>query len=184
MARNSISSIVFASAFGVLAVLTLPGFFRHWYDTGTGHALAKVVVSENVAVDSIPAAQLTAYRSRAEDEGFKCAVYMVLGQHVPALLLILFTIGLLAPSVAHRFRVFLRFAFWTVWLLGMLFLSVGAGYWGSAPAFPASLGPAFVIYLHAALAFGIIIGIGKLIQRRKRRKSAGDRDIERVKAGE
>ena len=60
---------------------------------------------------------------------------------------------------------FLRFAFFGVWIIGILFLAIGTGYWGQALQLPESLGSAFLIYLAAVIFFGLILGIGKLIQR-------------------
>ncbi len=165
MAKRSTASIVLVIIFGVLAVVTLPGFFRYFYRAGAGHAFLEIVQSQNLPWDSMTAAQRAPYQAHGKAEGFKCAMLMTFGQHIPGYLFGFITIGLLTRSISHGFRVFLRFAFFAVWILGMLFLAFGTGYWGQALQFPESLGPAFLIYLVAVIFFGLILGIGKLIQR-------------------
>lgn len=170
MATRSTASIVLAIIFGVLAVITLPGFFRYFYRAGTGHAFRDIYMSENLPWDNMTDAQRAPYQARANAKGFKCAMLMTFGQHVPGYLFIFITIGLLTRSITGPFRVFLRFGFFAVWILGMIFLAMGSGYWGQALPLPDSLGPAFIIYLVAATFFGIVIGIGKLIQRGTRKR--------------
>lgn len=162
MARKSATvSLVLAIIFCILAVITLPGFFRYFYRAGEGHAFREIVQSENLPWDSMTQA-----------EGLKYALLMTFGQPIPNYLFVLITIGLLTRSIPHGFRVFLRSAFFGIWILGMIFLALGLGYWGQALPFPESLGPAFIIYLVEAMFFGIIIVIGKLIQRGSRKKEA------------
>jgi len=163
--------LVLVIVFGVLAVITLPGFLRYFYHLGTGHAFSEIVQSENLQWDTMSDAERAPYSARVEAEGLKCAVLMTLGQYIPFYLFVIITIVLLTRSISHGFRVFLRFAFFAVWILGMLFLSLGIGYWGQAPQFPESLGPASVIYLAVLILFGIILGIGKLIQLATRKQA-------------
>ncbi len=163
--KSGIVSLILTIIFGVLAVITLPGFFSYFYRAGAGHAFLKIYDSEQVAWDSMSDAERAPYRACAKAEGFKCALLMTFGQHIPFYLFVLITIGLLTRSISQGFRVFLRFSFFLVWILGILFLSLGTGYWGQANPFPHSLGPTFLIYLVAVILFGIILGIGKLIQR-------------------
>lgn len=150
---------VLAAIFVVLAILTLSGFARYFYRAGTGHAFLEFMQSENLPWDSMTDARRAPYLARARAEGFKCAVLMVLGQYIPGCLLVLITIGLLTRSISHTRRVFLRFAFWGVWVLGTFFLALGSGYWGQAIPFPQSLAPAFILYLVAAMLFGFILGL-------------------------
>lgn len=168
--KSAAISIVLAIIFGVLVVITLPGFFKYFYRAGAGHAIGEILQSENLPWDSMTQAEREPYKLRSGTEGIKCALLMTFGQYIPGYLFVLITIGILTRSISHGFRVFLRFAFFTVWILGMIFLALGTGYWGQALPFPASLGPAFIIYLVAAMFFGIVIGIGKLIQRESRKK--------------
>ena len=170
--KSGIVSLVLVIIFGVIAVITLPGFFSYFYRAGAGHAFLKIYNSEQIAWDSMSDAERTPYRASAKAEGFKCALLMTFGQHIPLYLFVLITIGLLTRSISRGFRVFLRFSFFCVWIFGILFLSLGMGYWGQANPFPDSLGPAFLIYLVAVLLFGIILGIGKLIQRTSRKPVA------------
>ena len=104
--------------------------------------------------------------AEADAAGLKCAVLMTLGQHIPFYLFILITVGLFTCSISHGFRVFLRCAFFGVWLLGMFFLSLGTECWGQGIPFPESLGPAFLIYLVVVTVFGIVLGIGRLCRRK------------------
>ncbi len=171
MAKRSTASIVIVIIFVVLALVTVPGFFWYFYRAGTGHAFREIVQTQNLPWDSMTAAQRAPYLSHGKAEGFKCAMLMTFGQHIPGYLFVFIAIGLLTRSISHGFRVFLRFAFFAVWILGLLFLAFGTGYWGQALQFPESLGPALIIYLAVATFFGIVIGIGKLIQRRSTKKA-------------
>jgi len=172
MAKRSTASILLLIIIGGLAVITLPGFYRYFYRAGAGRAFREIAQAEDLAWDSMTASQRTPYQARAGVEGFKCAMLMTFGQHVPAYLFVFITIGLLTSSIPHGLRVFLRFAFFGVWILGMFFLALGLRYWGQALPLPQSLGPAFIIYLVAVTFFGIIIGTSKLIQRGKSKKEA------------
>jgi hypothetical protein len=169
--KRSLASLILTVIFVVVAVITLPGFFSYFYRAGVGHAFFEIVQSENLQWDTMCDAERAPYSARAEAEGLKCAVLMALGQHIPFYLFVIIIIGLLTRSISDGFRLFLRFAFFVVWILGMLFLSFGAGYWGQAPQFPESVGPAFLIYLAAVAFFGVILGIGKLIQRGTMKKA-------------
>ncbi len=172
MPRNrSVASLILTVIFVVLAVITLPGFFSYFYRAGVGQALFEIVQSENVQWDTLSDAERAAYGARSEAEGLKCAVLMILGEHIPFLLLILITIALLTRSISRGFRRFLRLAFFGVWILGLLFLSFGVGYWGQAPQFPESLSCVLLIYLVVLGLFGMILGIGKLIQATSRKQA-------------
>jgi hypothetical protein len=164
--KSGIISLIIAIFFGVLAVVTLPGFFSYFYRTGTGHAISEIMDSEQLwnQWDKMGDAERAPYKARARAEGVKCALFMTFGQHLPFFLFILISIGLLTSSIPRGFRVFLRCAFFGVWIIGLFFLAIGTGYWGQASSFPYSLGPAFLIYLAVVTFFGVILGIGKLIR--------------------
>lgn len=164
MATRSIVPIVLTVIIVVLAIATLPGFFQYFYKLGIGHAFGVMADAENPDWNSMTVAQRAPYLAHVKTEGFKCAMLMTFGQHVPGYLFILITIGLLTRSITGTFRVFLRFAFFAVFILGMFCLALRSGYCGQPPL-PDSLEPAFILYLVAATFFGIVIGTGKLIQR-------------------
>ncbi len=170
MAKKLTASIILIITFGLIAVLTLPGFFRYSYHYGAGHAFREIRKSESLQWDSMTDSERAPYQARALTKGFKYAMLMTFGQHIPSCLFVFITIGLLTRSISHGFRVFLRFAFFGVWILGMFFLTLGLGYGGQSLPFPDSLVAAFIIYLIAVTFFGIVIGIGKLIQRGKRNR--------------
>jgi len=158
-------SIAIAIIVAVIAVVMLPGFINKWYRIGTGHAFAEIMDRENVQWNSLSESERTPYRDRAMIEGQKCVAFMVAGQHLPLYLSILIVIGILTPSFSTKFKMPLILGLFTVWLVGMSCLAFGARYWGQSLHFPVSLGSAFLIYLMAGVVFGIIVGIGKLIQR-------------------
>ena len=163
--------IVFQVIFGLLAIITLPGFFNYFYRLGAGHAFIEMMDKNKLDWNSLMQEERKPYQDYSDNQGFKCAVFMTIGQHVPMYLFIIITIGLLNRSITNRLRVFLRFAFWGVWLVGATFLAIGSGYWGQAIQFPKSVLPAVLIYLIVAIFCGIILGISKLIQKSKGAKS-------------
>jgi hypothetical protein len=162
--RNRVSLIIVILV-AIIALLTLPGYFRYFQRIGTGHAFREIAMSENLTWDSMSQTERGPYVHRADAVGLKCAVLMTLGQHIPFCLFILITVGLFTRSISHGFRFFLRFAFFGVWLFGMFFLSLGTEYWGQGTPFPETLGPSFLIYLAVVSVFGIILGIGILYRR-------------------
>jgi len=166
-------ALIIAAVFVVIGVITLPGVFKYWWRAGGGHAFGEMSMAEDLRWDSMDKAARAPYITRADAEGLKCALLMVAGEHIPLFFFILITIGLLTRSVSGTFRRLLRLSFFCVWFLGMLFLSLGIGYWGEAIAFPKSLGPAFILYLLVVMFFGVIIGFIKLWRRtRKKEKDA------------
>ena len=90
--------------------------------------------SANLPWDNMTEIQQAPYQVKCKSDGMKCAILMTLGQHIPMYLFILILIGLLNRTITDRFRIFLRYAFWCVWLLGIVFLALGSGYWGVAIA--------------------------------------------------
>lgn len=168
--RSGSLSIVLVIVFSVLAVIMLPGSFIRSYQLGAGFAYMKILESKDMPVDRMPQAEHAHYKAQCLTEGYKCALLMTLGMTLPCYLLILITVGLLTRSISRGFRVFLRFAFLVVWIMGMFFLSLSFRYYGQSLTFPKSLGPAFLIYLVVVTFFGIILGIGKLVQRGSRKQ--------------
>lgn len=162
-------SLILAAVFGVLGVITLPGFFRYWQEAGAGHAFGQMYMAEGLRWNSMDEASRAPYLAHSEAEGLKCALLMIAGQHIPLFLFILITVGLLTPSVLGKLRILLYFSFFAIWLLGVLFLSLGIGYWGQAIPFPESLGPAFILYLLVVTFFGTVLGIVKLCRQRATR---------------
>lgn len=165
-------SFIAAMVAVLFAIIALPGFFKYWRDAGTGHAFGDIYTRENLRWDAMNQAARAPYIARAEAEGLKCALLMTAGQHIPLLLFVLVTIGLLTRSISGAMRQLLRFSFFGVWFFGTLFLSFGLGYWGQAIPFPASLGPAFILYLVVVAFFGAIIGFVKLCRTLARGASA------------
>jgi len=159
-------SIKIATVLGILGIITLPGFFRYWQKVGTGHAFRQIYMDEGLRWDSMDEASRAPYVARSKAEGLKCALLMTAGQHIPLFLFILIMVGLLTPSVLGKSRILLYCSFCAIWLLGVLFLSLGIEYWGQAIPFPESLGPALVLYMLVAISLGIILGVVKLCRPR------------------
>jgi len=168
--KSGRTSHIITAVFVILGVITLPGVFKYWWRAGGGHAFGDMSMAEDLHWDSMDDAARAPYTALADAEALKCALLMVAGEHIPLLFFILITIGLLTRSVSGTFRRLLRYSFFGVWFLGVLFLSLGIGYWGEAIAFPASLGPAFMLYLLVVMFFGGIIGIVKLCRRTGRKE--------------
>jgi hypothetical protein len=146
----------------VIFLITLPGYFLYFYNAGTGHAFGEIYKADGLHWNSMDETARAPYIAFAKSEGLKCALLMSAGLHIPFFLLILLTIGILKCSVSGKFRMLLRLSFFGVWAFGMLFLSLGIGYWGQAIRFPPSLGPAFIIYVVVGALFLAIIGFVKL----------------------
>ena len=163
--KSSRISLGLAIAATVLAVVSLPGFANQFYRQGTGHEFGEITDSLDLQLERMSESEFAPYLARCKSAGARCAALMTAGLHIPLYFFVLISIGLLTRSVSRRLRVFLRFAFFGVWIFGMLLLAFGVGFWGQAPSFFDAIGPAFVIYLLIAGFFGLIIGIGKMIQR-------------------
>lgn len=164
MMRRLSRPAIFVSIVILLAVITLPGFFRHCFEVGGGHTFANIVKSENLQLGSMTYEQKATYKSRAMTEGFKHAILMTFGQHIPFYLFILIAFGFLTRSISRDFRIFLRVAFWGVWFLGIFFLTLAMRTLFKTNPFYGVFG----IYLIGAIFFGVVIGIGKVIQREKK----------------
>jgi len=163
-------SLIIAIVFTALGLITFPGSFRYCYERGTGQAYIEIQISENLPLHQMTYEDLAPYRARAESVGLKCALLTTFGSHFTFILLILITIGLLTHSITHGVRVFLRFAFLGVWIIGMLLFSLGYGYLRKGYTFLENLSSVFIVYILVIAFFGAILGIGKLIQRATVRK--------------
>ncbi len=163
--NKSFVFIVLIIGITIVAIITVPGFYKYFYRAGTGHAFGKIAISNNLSWDKMSESERAPYLSQAKSEGVKCATFMILGQFIPLYLFLLLTIMLLKKSITKKYRTTIIFSFFVVWIIGLLFLSIGSSYWGQAIPFPESLGPSIVIYLVVALFFAVVIGVFKLIQR-------------------
>lgn len=145
------------------SLVTLPGFFRHFRMAGTGHSYAELVMGYE-SVQNIPAGVHEQARERAIQDGMKCAILMVVGQHLPITILVLIAVGLISRSTTAEFKRALRVLYIVVSLVGIFFLSLGTSYLGIGLPFPSSLGQSLVIYVGLSVILWIIIGIGVLIR--------------------
>jgi len=162
--KRSIISIALIIIFTLFAIISLPGFYRYFYQAGAGREYLEILSSNSLSWNTMTESERAPYLSRTESVGVKCAIFVILGSYIPLYLLLLITIGLLSKSVKYQHRIYLRFSFIGVWIIGLVFLAIGSGYYGQAIPFPESLGPTFIIYLAILIFFGIIIGIGKLVK--------------------
>ncbi len=149
----------------VMAVLGFPGFVNFFYRQGAGRAFFELMDSKNLPWASMTQVEQAPYMASLVEAGLKSAIFMAMGQWIPWALFLVIVIWLLTPSITRRFRMFLRLAFWIIWTLGTIFFAIGSGYWGQAPQFQAALLPAIIIYIFVAAVIGLIIYIGRLIQR-------------------
>ncbi len=162
-------SLIAAIVFVALAVVILPGSFKSYRGAGTGHEFYRIYKAEGLDWDSMDEAARAPYIVRAKAQGLKYALLMTAGSHVPFFLLILLTIGLLTSSVSPRARRLLRVSFFVVWILGMLFLSFGVGYYQDIE-FPKSLGSVFLIYaVVGAFFISIIVVVNRCTRREPKR---------------
>ncbi|MCD4781297.1 MAG: hypothetical protein K8S27_12225 [Candidatus Omnitrophica bacterium] len=163
--KSEVAFIALITIVVLFAALSLPGFFKYFYQQGAGHAFGEIMDSENPPWNSMTKLERKPYQIRSFAKGRECALFMTLGQHIPMYLFILITVGLLNPFIKSRFRVFLRYSFWVVWILGIVFLAIGSGYWGQALQLPAALLPATMIYTIVAIVCGVVLGVGKFVQK-------------------
>lgn len=159
-------SLMIAMLVVVIAIIIIPGSFKFYRYVGTGHEFYKISKAEGLRLDEMDDAALVQYIARAESQGLKYAFFMTSGSHIPFFLITLFTIGLLTTSVSSTFRTVIRLSFFAVWLLGMLFLSLGVGYYQDIQ-FPQSLGSVFLIYVVVGAFFIAIIVIVNRFRKRK-----------------
>jgi len=164
--KRSIISIVLIITLTFFAIIRLPSYYRHFYQIGAGREYLEILSSNNLSWDTMTESERAPYLSLTESKGIKCALFVVLGSYIPLYLLLLITIGLLSKSINYRHRIYLRFSFIGVWIIGLVFLAIGSGYYGEAIPFPESLGPAFIIYLIGAMLFGVFIWIIKFIRQK------------------
>ena len=122
----------------LLSFILLPRTFTYNYNVAVGHSYA-------LSLDAGMGRQQA--RERAMQDGMKCAVLMVFGQHVPVTLLVLVTVGLVSKSTTSAFKRVLRVSYLAISLTGAFLLALGVSYWGVAVPFPYSIGPCLLIYL-------------------------------------
>lgn len=158
---------------GLLTVVTLPGFYSYFYRAGAGHAFSNIMESRQLPWGDMTTMDRAPFQEQAFAAGRKCALFMTLGEHLPLFLLLLITVGLLNRSIVGQIRARLWIAFWCVWGIGMFFLALGSGFWGPAIPFPRSILPAFIIYFFAAIFYGIVLGVGNLVQKKSQNTQTG-----------
>ena len=156
----------------VFALITLPNSCKRTYKLGTGAAFDNIIKSENLQWGQMSEIERAPYIAHAEKSGFQLSIYCLLGQYIPFYLFIAITIGLLSLPTSRSLRTFLWISFLLIWLIGCFFLSLYSrqwgNYWGNHP-YSVTLGGALITYIAAAIFFGIILGIGMLLQHLFRR---------------
>ena len=167
----------------VFALATLPGFCKRAYERGAGAAFVNIIKSENLQWDQMSDTERAPYIAQAKRSGFQLSIYMLLGQHIPFYLFIVIIIGQLSRPTSRSLRVFIWISFLLIWLVGLFFLSLFSrqwnNYWGNEP-YSVSLGGALIIYIVAAIFFGIIIGMGRLLQNLLRKRTVQPSSIEQT----
>ena len=147
----------------VFALVTLPNFCKRSYRLGTGSAFGKLIESEKLQWDKMSDTERAPYIEQAKRSGLQLSIYMLFGQHIPFYLFIAIIIGQLSRPKSRSLKAFLWISFLVIWLIGLFFLSLYSRHWGNYP-YSLAFGSALVIYIAAAIFFGIILIIGKLLQ--------------------
>jgi hypothetical protein len=151
----------------VFALATVPNSCKRAYELGAGGAFNNIIESENLQWDQMSDTERAPYIAQAKRSGFQLSIYTLLGQYIPFYLFIAIIIGQLSRPTSRSLRAFLWISFLLIWLVGLFFLSLSSrhwgNYWGNEP-YSVSFGGALIIYIAAAIFFGIIIGIGRLLQ--------------------
>ena len=151
----------------VFALATVPNSCKRAYELGAGGAFNNIIESENLQWDQMSDTERAPYIAQAKRSGFQLSIYTLLGQHIPFYLFVAIIIGQLSRPTSRSLRAFLWVSFLLIWLVGLFFLSLSSrhwgNYWGNEP-YSVSFGGALIIYIAAAIFFGIIIGIGRLFQ--------------------
>ncbi len=142
----------------LLSLISLPGTFSHYRRAGTGYTYRDLRVRGLVHEQA---------SEPAKQEGMKCAILMLLGQHIPISLLVLIAVGLLSKSTTLEFKRALRRLYIVTSGAAIFFFSLGVTYW-TANAFPSSLGPALIIYTAISCVLWSTIGIGVAIRGKQR----------------
>jgi len=165
MKKISIVPTILSIFIIVLAVSAIPGFSNYFYQLGAGHEFLQIMDTTQAPWDDVTGQLKPVYKEQSEIAGRKCALYMILGQHIPGYLFLLIMIGLLTPSLKGKFRTYVKSGFWITWILGLLFLTIGSGYWGQALPFSKAIIPSTIIYTFVAIVCGVVFLIGKFVQR-------------------
>lgn len=147
----------------LLSFIMLPGVFDFSRKAGMGNSFYESVRGYG-DVQNIPVEIFQKAKERAMQDGMKHGVFMVLGQHIPATVLILITIGLISKSTTVEFKRMIRKLYIVTCVIGIFFLSLGASYSGQGLPFPSSLGPSTVIYIGVSVVLWTIIGTSFLIR--------------------
>jgi len=141
----------------VISLVTLPVFADYYYKIGAGHTYADLI-SVGVKHD--------AAFGMAENAGVTASALMIFGQHIPLSIFLFVAAGLISKTTSSGFKKKLRYLYLFTALIGILFLALGASYWGEAPQMPFALLPSSMMYFFVSLPIWILIGIGILIRRR------------------
>ncbi len=167
--RPGTPTIIALTTATLLSLLTAPGFYTFSKKAGGGHKAATLYDGLQSAGyqrwSDIPDVQRGQIRQTAIRAGTNYAILMLLGQHVPISLLILFTICIMSQSTTSDFKRFSRNGFLVVSLVGVFFLSVALSYHGEGNSFGGSIGVSAVIYSVIAILLWATIGTGALIAR-------------------
>jgi hypothetical protein len=157
----------------MFALATVPNSCKRAYELGTGREIMNILESlksENLQLDQMSDTERAPYIAQAKKSGFQFSIYMLLGQYIPFYLFIVIIISQLSRPTSRSLRVFLWISFLLIWLIGWFFLSLVSRHWNNCP-YSDALGGALIIYIAAAIFFGIIIGIGRLFQHLFRKKT-------------
>jgi hypothetical protein len=162
----------------LVVAATWPSCWRFWYRAGTGHALltdrANLLDTSGEKAGARPGDALIEAMRRAEKaervadaerQGLKCAALMTAGCHAALVALTLITMGLLT-SASKDTKGVLWAAFVAAWLVGWICLSIGVGYFGSAPPLATALPSCLLIYLVVLALLALAFAIGRALQRR------------------
>ncbi len=164
----------------VFALATVPNSCKRAYELGTGGAFDNIIESENLQWGQMSDIERAPYIAQAKRSGFQFSIYTLLGQYIPFYLFIAIIIGQLSRPTSRSLRAFLWISFLLIWLVGWFFLSLSSRHWGNYP-YSVALGGALIIYIAAAIFFGIIIGIGRLFQHLFRKRTVHPSSLEQSK---
>jgi len=163
----------------MFALATVPNSCKRAYELGTGRAIINILKSlksENLQLDQMSDTERAPYIAQAKKSGFQLSIYMLLGQYIPFYLFIAIIIGQFSRPTSRSLRAFLWISFLLIWLIGLFFLSLSSRHWGNYP-YSVAFGGALIIYIAAAIFFGTIIGIGRLLQHLFRKRTVQSSSI-------
>lgn len=147
----------------LLSLISVSNTYSFNKKVGGGQAAFELCAGYQSWAD-IPQLQQEQIRQLAIQAGAEYALLMLLGQHLPMSLLILFTVCIISKSASNEFKRFLRLCFLSTSLIGMFFLSLALSRTGQGGSFFNSLGTSFVVYLTVSILLWSAIGIGVLIR--------------------